>query len=156
MATFRSVEATKLNNISSGTGYTPNPVNEQSAAIRCAYFSYYSSANKASTDVIELCQLPAGARVLGVTWSTNGLGGSCAAKIGDAGDDDRLAVAAASGLATATNTDLVMQVDSTDTDENPLFGYGYRYTADTTILLTFTAASANNGVIRGHIEYTLN
>jgi hypothetical protein len=105
-------------------------------------------------DIIELCQVPAGARIIGVTVGTNGLGGSCAGSIGDAGDDDRLVTSVT--LSASAQADAAMRNDTSVTTESPSLGYGYEYTADTVIYIKLTAASANTGVIRGHIEYTLN
>jgi hypothetical protein len=157
MATLSSVQATKINTTlasSNTAGYSPNPVNEQSGAIRAAYFSYYSGSNMSIGDIIELCQVPAGARIIGVTVGTNGLGGSCAGSIGDAGDDDRLVTSVT--LSASAQADAAMRNDTGVTTENPALGYGYEYTADTVICIKLTAASANTGVIRGHIEYILN
>lgn len=161
MATVRSVQAAKVNTTVSSTGYSPNPVNEQSGATRCAYFSY-AVANIAATpglaasDVLELCQVPAGARIVGIVLGCSALGNSSACKIGDADDDDRFT--ASLSLNAAAQAAVSLRVDSTDTDENPALGYGYKYSAQTVITLTVTTATANAtaGVIRGHVAYTLN
>lgn len=157
MATFTSVEAAKLSTTlasSNTAGYSPNPVNEQSAPIRCAYFSYNASANLAVNDIIELCQVPSGARIIGITVSTSGLGNSSQIKIGDYSVTDRLATGVS--ITSLTQADAAMRVDGTDLDENPAYGYGYRYTADTTLIATVTTASNATGILRGHVEYTLN
>lgn len=160
MPTVRSVQATKVNTTLASTGYTPNPANEQSGKLRVAYFSYAvpniaGTPGLGATDVLELCLVPAGARILGITVTNSALGGSAAGSIGDAADNDRLVTSVS--IASAAQADVAMRVDSTDTDENPALGYGYEYTADTVISLYMTAATANAtaGVIRGHIEYTI-
>ena len=153
MATYRSVEATKLNTTLASSGYSPNPVNEQNAAIRSAYFTY-SAPVLLLNDVIELCQVPAGARIIGITVCNSALANSCAIKIGDSDATDRLATGVS--LSSAAQSDVAMRVDNVDLDENPAYGYGYRYSADTTIIATVTTVNTSTGIIRGHVEYTLN
>lgn len=154
--TYRSVQAAKINTTLASTGYSPNPVNEQSGAMRSAYFSINQSVAVDTGDVLELCQVPAGARIIGILFNNTDFGTTVPVDIGDSDDVDRFA-AASTALATAGTTEIALRLDNTDTDENPAFGFGYKYPAATVIQAKFgTVSGGATGVLRGRVIYVLN
>lgn len=146
MATFYSVEETKLNSLPAGN-YLLDP-RDLVGRVRLAYFSYTvpASSGPGSTDTLVLCRVPNLARIIAGTLVVSALGTSCAASIGYAGATTRygsaLAVAAAGATAFAATA---------------AQNYGDELTAQQDMLLTFSgAAPAAAGTIQGHFLYVVD
>lgn len=152
MPTLYSLQAAKLVNTLAGT-YQPVAPNEMDGPVRSAFFSYNQVNTEATNDTLHLCDVPAGARIIGVFIANEDLGTTVTIDIGDADDTDRLVTGFAGG--TASVGFATLRRDDTETDETPTLGYGYRYTAATRILATLTSVSSPtaNATIRGHILY---
>lgn len=122
------------------------------AGDKLAVYSKYSiTAALVINDVIQMCRVPAGARITNVILKTADLdsGGSpsITLDVGDTGDTDRLIAAATIGQAGGTSSALVSST-----------GQFYQYTAETIISVLVHAApatSATTGDIELLVEYVL-
>lgn len=130
--------------------------------LRVARFDLEFSASAAGT-TLNLCRLPAGARVIAVLLGFEGTA-SLTLDVGDASDTDRLVAAADLGTDSPTTGGVIKMFGRVDTvafgtapqSSTPAVGIGYTYTAETTITGTTGGATATAGeVLRGCILYTL-
>lgn len=156
MATFRSTQSTRVNNAKLGT-YSPNPANQAIGALRCSYFSYTTTGTEVAADKIEICDVPAGARILGIYVASVDLGTTVEIAIGDSSSAARL-VDAVDLSSSAFQAWAVPQVDTANLTDNPSNGFGYKYTEQTTILATFNLCIGilSNKPIRGFIAYMVS
>jgi hypothetical protein len=158
MATFQSTQAARINNAEAGT-YRPNPANQNDGPLRCAFFSYTVAGTEAANDIIELCNVPAGARILNVFIASDDLGGEFTVKIGDADDADRFVDALALGDSVGQFIDIPeLRVDTDNTKDDPAYGFGYKYDDQTMIIATISdiGSPSANKQLRGYIAYTVN
>ncbi len=97
------------------------------------------------TDYIELGMLPKGLRVTGCTISATDMDTSTGMlmDLGDAGDADRLIAASAVGQANTLKTDTLRPTALTSNVVT--LGHGYKYTADTLLVLTVGTAPSGTG-----------
>ena len=116
-----------------------------------AFASYSVTAALALNDVIQMLKLPPRARVIGVALQTTDLdtGGSPAIvlDVGDTGDTDRLIDGATTGQSGGINTTIVAST-----------GFGYQYTAETTISVLVQVApatGATSGTINLAVTYVM-
>lgn len=127
--------------------------------VRSAYFSYDTgAAGPAVADVIQLVQVPAGARVLAI-WvvyeAMSSAGGTAGADFGDSGDADRF-VTALDMDAASTGKFLLLRQEDAASDAKTL-GIGYKYSAVTRIEAKVTGeAWAVNKRIDGFVLYVVS
>lgn len=155
MATLYSVQAAKYN--LAATGFEgQNPSNEAGRTFAVG-FDYLLTASETTSDFIQLCQVPAGSRIVGVYFANEDAGTSFIVDVGDASDTNRLASAAQLGTASAGYVAMVNDSDAAPVApislNEPATGYGYKYNAPTWIGLTPTTVTSltANQIIRGHI-----
>ena len=94
MATFKSVEVT-AKEVSSGEKYDART---SAGHIKTAEFTYTTVGTEAAADVIELVELPAGAKIVGFSL-TNGDFGTSTGDLGTTSGGQELAAALALGTA---------------------------------------------------------
>lgn len=94
----------------------------------------HTAATDTTSDIVNLCTLPANCEVMGLDCITDGLGTSVTIAIGDSGDIDRLMVATA--LAVSGNNGRLA-----------VTGMRYRPTADVTVYATIAGANLTDGKI---------
>ena len=97
------------------------------------------------TDYINMGWVPKGFRVTGCTITAEDMDTSTGLTldVGDAGDQDRLIAASAVGQANTLKVDSLRP--SAITGAEPTLGFGYKYTADTLIVVTALAAPSGTG-----------
>lgn len=102
---------------------------------------------------IKLSVIPAGARVVGLSFQSQDLsGGAATLRIGDSAQTDRLVADFDVSAAVASGSVKLQQ----PTVEIPDQGYGYVYTARTEIIATVGGAALNTGKFWGTITYLLD
>lgn len=155
MATLYSIQGQKILDASNGS-FAPIDSADLGGRVRTAFFSYNQTGSEATSDIIRLTKLPAGARVLQIFIANEDQGTTVTMDIGDTGDTDRLVTGFAGGTASVGLATL--RRDDTKTDDTPTLGYGYRYTAETWIDATLTSVSGPtaNATFRGHILYSVD
>jgi hypothetical protein len=155
-----------LDAITLGIGFA-NKCKDINAKIRGSWFEIETSASAAGT-TLNLTVVPAGAKYIGTLIMFEGTS-SLTLDIGDAGDADRLLVAADLGTDSPTTGAVIKffsRLDSTafgtagpggNQSSTVAVGAGYVYTTQTVITGLTAGATATAGeVIRGVILYTLN
>ena len=100
---------------------------------------YEASALASGSDIKIGKTFKAGEKIIDIVLWNDALGGSSTLKVGDAGDDDRFIVAAASSAAGRR-------------DLNVIAGQGYEFTGDTDILIT-TGGANITGTIKVLVLY---
>lgn len=159
MATFYSNQATKINNLTTGT-YAAVPTDELAGRLRVAYFSYSFAGTEATNDTIRLTKVPAGARILGLTYYNEDCGTTVTADFGDAGDVDRFLASVALGTVSSAQVyALLRQSTENEGESTPItLGYGYKYTTETwlDIFLSSVSTPTANATVRGHFTYVVD
>ena len=170
MATYNSSQYAQIVNQETGA-HDVVKASDHGGRLRLARFSILTTATIATADVYQLTRLPYGARFLYMILSNESCGTTAPADFGDAGDQDRLVAALALQTASTPNTPRICGRNETgktyadlDTSTSPpsdaiALGVGYRYLADTDILMTFGTVSggAAAGVeIEGCIVYSVD
>lgn len=127
---------------------------------RKAHFSFDTGASgPAVGDIVELVELPEGARVLGISmgWEAMSSGaGTAGADYGDSGDADRF-ITALNMEAASDYQPRALRVDGTNALREPAFGVGFKYSAKTRVTATVTGeAWANNATLRGTVDYQID
>lgn len=144
MATFNSDQMTLL----AAVPRSMVKSNEFGGRLRRAWFSItLPAAGLGTGDIINLCEIPIGARITGgnFRWSV-GQGVTATTAIGITGTTGKYFVAA------VTNSTAVFQVADIITTN-----YGVALTARETIIATNAAAAwTASSVLKGHIEYTVD
>ena len=141
MATYTATMARNGN-----SAFTAGPAGQKYTA----YSSYTITAAFALNDVIEMLRVPAGARIVGVTFKSSDLDTSTGIvlDVGDASDTDRLIDGATIGQAGGTSTALVSST-----------GQFYKYTTETVISVLVqvaaTGTAATSGTLELAVEYVL-
>ena len=156
MATFYSDQITKLDQT---VPRTKLPAKEGYGRMRLIHFSYRTPASgmPTTTDTVQLCRIPAGAKLAGLYVANEALStaaGTAGADFGDSGDPDR--IVAALDMDAAGSRFVAIRNDSAAPSATVL-GLGYEYTAETVLLATPTgeqwAASKN---IRGFVVVSVD
>ena len=126
-----------------------NPVPAKTGVgVVSVHASVTTSAAVAAADLVKFFTVPAGATIIGGTFSstdidTNGTP-TASLIVGDAGDTDRLFAATTIGQAGGITNDLAIA------------GHGYKYTADTDIYATVSAvATGAIGTFKLSLTYIL-
>ena len=143
MANHKSVQITKLDAVPAERLET----HELGGRVRPAYFEFtVPVGNAAIADTVELCELPAGARILGGHFAAEAMssGGAAASmQLGDGSDPDRF-------LGT-TSIDAAAEGAFAHTIA---LGYGQRLAAKTRLVATvLTEAWAAGQKLSGHLLY---
>lgn len=102
-----------------------------------------------ATSTVKLCRVPAGARFVAIQHGNTTQAASVTFQIGDSGDPDRLMAA------TAVTTAVVpaSMIQRSPTTVEPDIGFGYKYTAETDIILTVAGAATQAGLMWGIIWF---
>lgn len=121
--------------------------NEAHGRLRPAFFKFTTPASGgADGDIYELCEIPAGARILGIKTACEALGASVVAKIGIVGADTKYG--SAKDLAAIGEDNFAVLIS-----EN----YGVELTAKERLIMTLTgAAPAATKIVQGHVLYVLD
>lgn len=109
--------------------------------------SYTVSSNLATSDVIQMVKIPAGATIIDLIASASAsVGATASATVGDGNDVDRFITASQLGQGAAQ---LVAM--------NAATGHGYKYTADDTIDIRYAsvATPATGAVLTLTVTYTM-
>lgn len=147
MADTNSTQYAKV--ASANTTYDPLQPNEYLGKVQCSFFQH-TCESEGIGDTISLCEVPANARIIRITWASDDLSaGAATLDIGDSGDADRLIedIDVSSAVAASVQT---LRSPSTET---PDVGFGYEYTSKTVITATVVAAALNTGKLWGTVEY---
>lgn len=124
---------------------TPPTKQDPSEAGRLFVKHFTFTGDVAQNDLVELCLLPAGARVYHGRVDFTDFGSSVTMDIGTSTDEDHWA--AAIDVATAAG-----QADFANT--HALYGLGREaLTAATMVIAKFEAANPDSGTIRGYVMY---
>lgn len=145
MATVKSEQVTKIDSVSRDQ-LKPN---EAHGRKRVAFFKYTTpSAGLADGDIIELCELPIGARVTGGRLAFEALGAGVVGKIGVVGADAKYMAAATSMAAIGSTVTIASTV---------ALNYGVELTAKERLIMTLSgAAPAGSKIITGQIDYVVD
>jgi len=150
MATTYTTQANKINEPQTYGFANPSEIG---GSEKIAFFSK-TCASEAISDVIRLTKLPAGARVLGIVWTSEDLSsGSATLDIGDSSDTDRFVIDVAVGAGAIATGNLTLR---TPTTETPDIGLGYKYSSDTWIQALVKTAALNTGKFWGFVRYVVD
>jgi hypothetical protein len=147
------------------TGHAPLAPNELHGRQRIAFFQFQADRDAdglviAQNDDVRLCQLPAGARIIGGSIKHGAFGASTTLDIGLRGLDGSGYINAAGTVADdpdalATNLD-VATAGVKDLLEEPAY-YGYVTEKEVEIYALFEGANpADNVELSGHVEYVVD
>lgn len=149
MATFKSDQLT--------TPQTPGSLVHANAAggrLRVAYFSYTTTGTEVANDVIELCKLPAKARIVGGSIHLDQMD-----KTGDGATTPTTIDIGWAGAANAIADNLGPDTGAVDTDiAGPgTAAYGAEMSAETTVIATVVDSDIPaSAAIKGHLVYVLD
>ena len=131
---------------------------EFNAKVHIIYFSHTVTAAPSNGDVLKLCKLPKGARVLNAVLSHGDLGTAGTLNLGWAASDDAVESADADGLIAsidvATAAAIVTMHEQTGA---AVPGLLKQFAAEVDVQLDIaTAWTATSGSIKGYIEYVVS
>lgn len=166
MATLRSKQTQQWEVM----GNAPLKTNELHGRVRVAYFQFQADrdgvvdgvAVVAQNDMIRLCQIPAGARLLGGKVKNGAFGASCTLDIGLAALDGSGYIDTA--LTVADDPDAIATLVAIATASAPAFDiieepayFGYETQKELDLTCTFKGANpADNIELSGYITYVVD
>lgn len=140
MATFNSAQFTKYN-----AGDAVN-VNEWGGRVRLAYFNVAAITGLAQNDLVNLCKIPKGARIIGGRLDHGAYGASVTLDIGISGSENKYLSAA--DISSAGQKDIANTL---------ALNLGSVTTAEESVQAKFEAANpSDTAVLNGYILYVLD
>jgi hypothetical protein len=144
MATFLTAQLTKVDDgVASFDQLKPN---EHYGRVRIEYFNYLTVAGMLVADIISLCDIPKGARLVGGRLLTGAMGASVTLSVGTVAAPTRYL--AATSVAAASSTDFANTI---------ALNQGEEFSVLTRVIATIAGAAPTAGIVlQGYVLYVVD
>jgi hypothetical protein len=151
MATLKGIERTKQDTV-------PADLRDQGSkggVMRVLYDKYAPAGALSLNDVIQIGQLPAGARVVGFWLKSSDLGTTGTLDLGWAASSDGVEAANATGFLAAVDVNAAAISISTSDQENQA-GLGKKFSSAVEVQIKASAATTAAGTIEACVQYVVD